>query len=106
MENKFITIFVTCGSVKEAGRIADSLLSKRLVACANIIPGIKSIFRWQGKVDKAAEILVMMKTRSSNFARIEKEVKRLHSYEVPEIIALPIVAGSKDYLKWIDSSVR
>jgi len=106
MENKFITIFVTCGSVKEAGRIGDLLLSKRLVACVNIIPGIESKFRWKGKVDKAVEVLVMMKTRSSNFAGIEKEVKRLHNYEVPEIIALPIVAGSKDYLKWISASVR
>ena len=106
MKKKFIAIFVTCASARQAERIADSLLSKRIVACANTIPGIESRFWWNGRIDRAREVLIVMKTHGKNFAKVEKEVKRLHSYEVPEIVALPIVAGSKEYLDWIRASVR
>ena len=78
-----------------------SLLKKRLAACANIVSGVDSSFWWAGKIDRAREVLVIMKTRRLNFRRIEKEVKRLHSYKVPEIIAIPIIAGSKEYLNWV-----
>jgi periplasmic divalent cation tolerance protein len=72
-----------------------------LVACANIIFGVESRFWWKGRINKAKETLLILKTRRENFKRVEKEIKRIHSYEVPEIIALPIVAGSKSYLEWL-----
>lgn len=102
----YIVIFATCANKKEASLIAKRLLTKRLVACANIIDGAKSFFWWKGEVDKAAEALVMMKTVKGNFSKIQKVIKTLHSYEVPEIIALPVIDGEKTYLKWIDESVQ
>lgn len=104
MDNKFCIILVTCRSLKEAENIARLLLKKRLVACANIIKGISSEFWWSGKINRAKEVLVVLKARLSNFKKIEKGVKSLHSYEVPEIIAMPIIAASYDYLKWIEDS--
>lgn len=106
MPNKFVIIFVTCASKDEAEKIADALLAKRLVACGNVVGGIESKFWWKGKIDSAKETLLVLKTTSTNFQAVEKEVKRLHSYDVPEIIALPIVAGSKDYLNWINDSTK
>ena len=103
---KYIVIFATCASEKEAAKIAKNLLSERLIACANIIAGVKSLFRWKGKVDKAKETLLVIKTVRKNFLKVQKRIKKLHSYEVPEIIALPIVAGENDYLKWIKESVK
>lgn len=105
MSADFCVIFVTCRSKKEADVIASSLLKKRLVVCANIISGVDSRFWWDGKIDRSKETLVIMKTRLNRFKRIEKEVKCLHSYDVPEIIAIPIVAGSRDYLGWINDTV-
>ncbi len=106
MKNSFIIIFVTCASKKEAGLLSDLLLKKRLVACANIIEGVDSKFWWHGKVDKAHETLVIFKTGADKFKAVQREVLRLHSYDTPEIIAIPIVAGSKDYLNWIKSSLK
>lgn len=97
---------VTCSSSREARKIAGSLLDKRLVACANIVSDIGSRFWWRGKIESAMEVLVMMKTKKENFKKLENEVKKLHSYEVPEIIAIPIIMGSKQYLKWINEVVR
>jgi len=101
-----ILVFVTCPCAKEAGHIADSLLKKKLVACASVLPGIKSKFRWKGGIETAKEILIMAKTLRSKFAALEKEVRRCHSYEVPEIVALPIVSGSEKYLNWIAESLE
>ncbi len=103
---KYIVAFVTCSSKKEAMLIANKLLNKKLAACVNIIEGLSSFFWWKGTVDKAAESLLIIKTVKNNFGKIEKTVKKLHSYDVPEIIALPIVAGSRSYLKWIDDSIK
>ena len=105
MTKDYILIMVTCASKKEAIRISGHLLRKRLIACANILPKIESKFWWNGKLDSAAEILVTMKTIRSNFKKIETLVKSLHSYEVPEIVAIPIVAGSGDYLDWISRTI-
>jgi len=96
---------VTCASKEEARKISGQLLRKRLVACASILPKIESKFWWKGKLDSAREILVTMKTVRSNFKKIEALIKSLHSYEVPEIIAVPIVAGSRDYLDWISRTI-
>lgn len=106
MDKDFIIVMVTCNSIVEARKIADSLLSKRLVACANIVSDIESKFWWKGKIDSAREVLIMMKTKKENFKRLENEIKKLHSYEVPEIIAVPIISGSKEYLNWIKGVVR
>ena len=105
MKSDYVMIFVTCGSKREAELVAGSLLKKRLVACANIIDKVESKFWWKGRVDKTREALAIFKTSVGNFRAVERDVKRLHSYEVPEIIAIPIMALSKDYRDWIEDSV-
>jgi len=105
MAKDYILIMVTCASKEEARRISARLLAKRLIACANILPKIESKFWWKGKLEGAAEFLVTMKTVRSNFKKIEAQIRLIHSYEVPEIIAIPIVAGSRDYLGWISKAV-
>jgi periplasmic divalent cation tolerance protein len=99
-------VFVICGSLNEARRIARAVVTKRLVACANIVATpVESVYRWKGKVEKAREFLMVMKTTSKRLSALEREVKRLHSYDVPEFIALPIAAGSSKYLSWLQESV-
>jgi len=102
---KYIVVFVTASSLSEAKKISDNLLSRKLVACVNIVPKVRSNFIWKGNIDKANEVLLIAKTKFSKFNELKKQVKKNHSYEVPEIIALPIIAGNKEYLKWIDESV-
>src|SRR3989338_6640885 len=99
-----IVILVTAKDEDQAKRIAEKLVEEKLVACANIVPGIQSIFRWKGKVDSAKEVLLVLKSRRRHFPSIVKAVKALHSYDVPEVIALPIVEGNKDYLNWLTES--
>lgn len=106
MRNNFVIIMVTCASRVEARRIADRILKMRLAACANIIDGIDSKFWWNNKIDHTSESLIIIKTRKSNFKKIESQIIKLHSYEVPEIIAIPIAAGSRNYLNWIGENVR
>lgn len=101
-----LVVFVSAGSKEEAEKIASGLLKEKLAACVNIVKSVDSHFWWQGKLDKAGESLLIIKTRKSLFARLAKKVKSLHSYEVPEIIALPIIAGHKPYLDWINESTR
>jgi periplasmic divalent cation tolerance protein len=96
---------VTCASREEAHKISERLLAKRLIACVNILSKVESRFWWKGNLDSAEEFLMTMKTVKSNFKKIEAEVKRSHSYEVPEIIAVPIVLGSRDYLDWISRTI-
>lgn len=98
-------VFVTAGSRPEARRIARALLERRLVACATIIPGVESHYWWEGRVDHAREWLLVMKTRRNRFRAVEQAVRQLHSYQVAEIIALPLVAGEADYLRWVDASL-
>ena len=100
-----IVIFVTTSSEPEAHKIADLLLTKRKAACVNIVPKVESSFWWQGKLDSAQESLLIIKTKTSLLSEIIDLVKTAHSYEVPEIVALPIVGGNKDYLNWIDDEV-
>ncbi len=99
----FIVILVTASSEGEAKKIARSLVEKRLAACVNIIKDVQSVFRWKGKILDEKELLLIIKTRKKLYKNVEEEIKTLHAYEVPEIIALPIISGSKDYLYWIDS---
>ena len=106
MDENFVIIIVTCCSKKEAQKIAACILKKKLAACANIISGVCSKFWWNGRIDSAKETILMIKTLRSRFKKIEVAVKSLHSYEVPEIIAIPILSGSRDYLNWIDESIK
>jgi len=99
-------VLVTAKDEEEAGRIADTLLKAKLIACANIIKDVKSLFWWEGKIDNAQEVLLVLKTRRALFAKVAKTVKIVHSYNVPEIIALPIISGYNPYLKWIDASTK
>jgi len=101
-----IVVLVTCGTAKEARRIARALMEKRLAACVNLfsVP-VHSIYRWKGKVESAKEFLLTIKTSRKRLGVVAAELKRLHSYDVPEIIALPIWAGSAEYLDWISESV-
>ena len=101
-----IVVLITAKNEREAKKISSKLLEKKLIACCNIIKGVKSFFWWQGKIGSASEALLILKTKKNLFQKIINLVKKLHSYEVPEIIALPIIAGDKNYLKWIDASVE
>jgi periplasmic divalent cation tolerance protein len=96
-------VLVTCGSAAEATRIARAVVEERFAACVNILPGtVTSIYRWKGKVESARERLLLIKTSRKRLAKLRVAVERLHSYEVPEFIALPIAAGSRAYLAWLD----
>ena len=102
-----IVILVACGSRREARRIAKSLVSRRLAACAQELGGsIHSTYRWKGKTESAKEFLLLIKTSQRRLKALRAEVERLHSYDVPEFIALPIASGSPAYLRWLDDCLR
>ena len=100
-----LVVLVNCSSLDEAEVIGKHLVEKRLAACVNLVPGMRSWYWWEGKVTQDNEVLVMIKTSRECLAKLEQEVVRLHSYAVPEVIALQIVDGSKNYLSWIESSL-
>ena len=103
---KYVVVLVTCGSRAEAQRIAREIVSRRLAACANLLETpVQSVYRWKGRVEKAREFLLLIKTSARRLPALEAEVERLHSYDVPEFIALPIVAGSPAYLRWLADCV-
>ena len=95
---------MTAANKDEAARIADMLIASRLAACAQILPEIQSVYRWQEKIERASEVLLIVKTVASKFEELEREVRAIHSYETPEIVAVPIVAGSAAYLEWLVSN--
>jgi periplasmic divalent cation tolerance protein len=100
---EYVLVLVTCGSRVEARRIARAAVTQRLAACANLVEApIESVYWWKEKVEQAREFLLLMKTSRARLAALDAEVKRLHSYDVPEFIALPIVAGSRTYLHWLE----
>jgi len=103
---EYALVLVTAPSVEEAESLGRLLLDRRLVACANLVPGLTSLFWWEGKLDRAEEVLVLMKTRQELLPQVTQAVVEAHSYEVCEVIALPIVGGSEAYLRWIDESLR
>ncbi|NPB00859.1 MAG: divalent-cation tolerance protein CutA [Crenarchaeota archaeon] len=102
----YVVVLVTVPDVETGLKIARELVSSRLVACVNIVKDVKSIFLWEGKVDEASEALLIMKTRLDKMDDVVRKVKELHPYQVPEIIAVPIVYGLESYLKWIDEVVQ
>ena len=103
-KSSYIVLFITAATTDEAQQIAKVLLEQKKVACVNVVPRISSYFRWQNKLDSAQESLLIVKTKSSVFAEIVNLVKKVHSYDVPEIIALPILDGNQDYLEWIEKN--
>ncbi len=101
-----IIVLVTCGSEEEALRVANALVEEHLAACVNLVSPIRSIYRWEGKIWDEKEWLLIIKTQKKRFQELEKKVKSLHSYSVPEIISLSIVEGSSSYLKWISENTE
>jgi periplasmic divalent cation tolerance protein len=106
MSTDFIIVLVTTKDKAEADKISQALLSEKLIACANIISPVASCFLWQGKIDRAEECLLIMKTHKDLFTELLARVKALHSYEVPEVLALPVVDGSGDYLAWMRAAIK
>ena len=102
----YIVILITVVNEKEGNIIAKALILNKLAACVNIVPQIKSIYWWKGKIETSTEKLLIVKTKKTLIPKLIKVVKKLHSYTVPEIIALPIIAGNKDYLEWIYDSTK
>jgi periplasmic divalent cation tolerance protein len=102
----FIIVLITTANKAEAEKISQALLEKKLIACANIINPVVSFFNWSGKVDVCEECLVVMKSRVDLFAELAECVKSLHSYEVPEVLALPIIGGARPYLDWMGEVLR
>ena len=101
-----IVVLVTVPSKLEAEKISKAVLAKKTCACVNIISGVRSMFHWKGKLDNAKELLLVIKTKRSAYKALEKIIKKNHSYTVPEIIALPIILGSSEYLNWIKDTVK
>lgn len=101
-----VVVLVTCDSAKQAKTIAEAVVRERLAACVNVLESsVRSVYRWKGRVETAKEHLLLIKTSRRRFGALEKEILRLHSYKLPEIIALPIVQGSKSYLEWLERSL-
>ena len=101
-----VVVFMTAANGEEATRLADMLIGAHLAACVQILPEMESVYRWEGKIERQSEILLLAKTTVGKFADLEREVRALHSYETPEIIAVPILAGSTPYLEWLTASLQ
>ena len=99
-----VVVMITTGSHEEGERIAHALLEARLAACVNLLPGVTSLYWWEGKIDRSEEVLLLVKTRRALFPRLVEAVRAVHSYEVFEAIGLPIQVGGDDYLRWIEES--
>ena len=100
-----IVVFITAPNRDEAVRLAEMLVDRRFAGCVQILPGVESVYRWQGQVERQEEVLLIAKTQAAKFDELEREVRTLHSYETPEIIAVPIASGSEPYLEWLRASV-
>jgi periplasmic divalent cation tolerance protein len=102
MDNDPIVVFMTAANGEEATRLADMLVGAHLAACVQILPEMESVYRWEGKVERQAEVLLIAKTTREKFDELEREVRALHSYDTPEIVAIPILTGSAPYLEWLN----
>jgi periplasmic divalent cation tolerance protein len=100
-----IVIYSTCSDADEAKRLATHLVEQRLAACVNVVRGVDSYYWWRGKVEQSAEVLLLIKTSRELFERLRLEWERLHSYEIPELVAVPIVEGAPDYLSWLEAEL-
>src|SRR6185503_9567238 len=104
MDDDAIVVLVTAANGEEATRLADMLVGAHLAACVQILPEMESVYRWQGKIERSSEVLLLVKTTRGKFDELEREVRALHSYDTPEIIAVPVVTGSGPYLEWLISA--
>ena len=104
MSDDAIVVFLTAANGEEATRLADMLVGAHLAACVQILPEMESVYRWQGKIERSSEVLLIVKTTREKFDELEREVRALHSYDTPEIVAVPIVTGSAPYLEWLVKS--
>jgi len=102
----YIVVLVTCPARAQAQRIAGALIKEKLCACVYIFPSVQSLFWWEGKIDSAREVLMVIKTKRALYKALVSMVEKKHSYATPEIIALPVLYGNKNYLRWIDESVK
>ncbi|MBF0540669.1 MAG: divalent-cation tolerance protein CutA [Nitrospirae bacterium] len=100
---EYITVFITAPNDQEASKIGTAIVTEGLVKCVNIISNIRSIYQWKGNIEDQSEVLIIAKTKKEKFAELCRRVKTLHSYEVPEVVAIPIVDGLPDYLNWLGS---
>jgi periplasmic divalent cation tolerance protein len=100
-----IAVFITTPNHEEASRLADLLVERKLAACVQILPAMQSVYRWQGKIERQTEVLLIAKSVNYKFTELEKEVRALHSYETPEIVAVPLTALSEPYRQWLTASV-
>jgi len=100
-----IVVLTTCDSEKQAEKLAHTLVDQRLAACVNVLPKGRSIYRWEGKIEDSAEWLLLIKSRRDLFAALRAEIQKMHTYELPEVIAIPVVDGSEAYLNWLDDQL-
>src|SRR5579871_1584054 len=100
-----IVVFSTCGSEEEAAKVARHLIEARLAACVTVIPGARSFYRWQNAIENAVEYLLIIKSSRPLFERLRAAIEQMHSYEIPEVIALPVVEGAPGYLNWLEGEL-
>ena len=101
-----LVVFITASTGAEATRLAEMLVGAQLAACVQILPAMESIYRWEGVIERQTEVLLIAKTTVARYEELEREVRELHSYDTPEIVALPITRGSSSYLKWLTDNVK
>jgi periplasmic divalent cation tolerance protein len=101
-----LVILCTCDNAEEAKRLARALVEEQLAACINIVPGVESVYRWEGRIGTSQELLLIIKSTDAKFSALRDRIQALHSYDTPEIIALPITGGSEKYLSWLREQVR
>ncbi len=102
----YVVVLITCPTRVVGETIGRALVEERLAACVNVVPGIRSIYRWKGKISRDPEVLLLVKTRRRQLPALQRKVKSLHPYTVPEVLALPVAAGSEPYLAWVQESTR
>ncbi len=104
MEKEVLLVISTFPGAEAARQIAEQLVTEKLAACANILPAVRSIYRWEGRIEESSETLVLFKTTRNRFDDLQRRLRALHTYEVPEIVALPIAEGLPEYLRWVGES--
>ena len=102
----YVMVFITCPDAESGARIARTLVEKGLAACVNLVKGVKSVYRWKGKVEEADEVLLIAKTRASLVEQLKEEVKAIHPYQVPEVVCTPITAALEEYVRWLEESTQ
>lgn len=105
VDSAYGVVYVTVPDLATAKRLAETVVTEKLAACVNILPGVMSVYRWEGKLEESSELLLIIKTRQAGYAALEARIRALHPYDVPEIIMLPVVAGESAYLAWLHEAV-